>query len=56
MTAIRAWEYIRDHLLSETACGDLEPDGKLALTTVEFVIMGDIYPDKEYGPEDFESQ
>jgi hypothetical protein len=38
ITAAQAWEYIQNHLLSESACSDLEYDGKLALAIVTDII------------------
>jgi hypothetical protein len=53
MTAGQAWEYIQNHLLSGTACPDLEYDGKLALAIVS-AIISDMPDDEGYTLNDFE--
>jgi hypothetical protein len=53
MTAAQAWEYVQNHLLSESACSDLDYDGKLALAIITDIIR-DQLDDVGHTLSDFE--
>jgi hypothetical protein len=53
MTTAQAWEYIQNHLLSESACSDLDYDGKLALAIITDIIR-DQLDDVGHTLSDFE--